>query len=112
VVLQNLVALIRKRARAVDLLFRMGGEEFVVLLPGTREEDAFAVAETLRVAIAEAPLLEGVPVTVSIGVGAASAADSAGSWVKDVDAALYAAKRAGRNTVRRRAGPGRGPEIA
>ena len=112
VVLQGLVALIRKRARTVDLLFRMGGEEFVLLLPGTREEDAFAVAETLRVAIAETPLLEGVPVTVSTGVGAASATDSVGSWVKDTDAALYAAKRAGRNTVRRRAGPGRGPEIA
>jgi diguanylate cyclase (GGDEF)-like protein len=62
--------------------------------------------------IAETPLLEGVAVTVSIGVGAASPADTVASWLKDTDYALYAAKRAGRNTVRRRAGPRRGTAIA
>jgi diguanylate cyclase (GGDEF)-like protein len=111
-VLQGLVSVIRKRARAVDLLFRMGGEEFVLLLPDTAEDDAFAVADSLRLAIADAPLLEGAAVTVSIGVGAASPTDSVASWLKDVDYAMYAAKRAGRNTVRRRAGPSRGAATA
>jgi diguanylate cyclase (GGDEF)-like protein len=103
-VLQGLVSLVRKRARAVDLLFRMGGEEFALLLPDTAEPDAFNVAHDLRTAIAETPLLDGHAVTVSVGVGEAQPADSVESWVKDTDGALYAAKRAGRNTVRRRAG--------
>lgn len=111
-VLQRLVSVIRKRARAIDLLFRMGGEEFVLLLPDTAEDDAFTVADALRLAIAETPVLEGVTVTVSIGVGAALPADTVESWIKDTDFALYAAKRAGRNTVRRRAGVRRGAAIA
>jgi diguanylate cyclase (GGDEF)-like protein len=111
-VLQSLVAAIRKRARAVDLLFRMGGEEFVVLLPDTHENDAFVAAESLRAAIAETPLAEGLTVTVSIGVGEARPGDTVGTWIKDTDAALYAAKRAGRNTVRRRAGTRRPPPSA
>jgi diguanylate cyclase (GGDEF)-like protein len=111
-VLQALVSVIRKRARAIDLLFRMGGEEFVLLLPDTAEEDAFKVADELRLAIADTPLLEGVTVTVSMGVGAALPADTVESWIKDTDHALYAAKRAGRNTVRRRAGARRGTAIA
>ncbi|HVR72620.1 MAG TPA: GGDEF domain-containing protein, partial [Vicinamibacteria bacterium] len=66
-VLQGLVSAIRRRARAVDLLFRMGGEEFVLLLPDTPEDDAFTAAESLRAAIAQTPLLDGLTVTVSIG---------------------------------------------
>jgi len=111
-VLQGLVALIRKRARAVDLLFRMGGEEFALLLPDTPESDAFIVADNLRTAIAETPLVDGLSVTVSIGVGEARPGDTVESWIKDTDAALYAAKRAGRNTVRRRAGPRRAAAMA
>jgi diguanylate cyclase len=111
-VLQGLVSAIRRRARAVDLLFRMGGEEFVLLLPDTPEGDAYTVADELRSAIANTPMAEGVTVTVSIGVGEARPADSVESWIRDTDAALYAAKRAGRNTVRRRAATRRGTAIA
>ena len=90
----------------------MGGEEFVVLLPDTHENDAFVAAESLRAAIAETPLAQGLTVTVSIGVGEARPADTVETWIKDTDAALYAAKRAGRNTVRRRAGTRRPPASA
>jgi diguanylate cyclase (GGDEF)-like protein len=110
-VLQGLVAAMRKRARAVDLLFRMGGEEFVLLLPDTPEDDAFKVAESLRAAIAQTALLDHLAVTVSIGVGGARPGDTVESWIRDTDAALYAAKRAGRNTVRRRIGPRRAPAV-
>jgi diguanylate cyclase (GGDEF)-like protein len=101
-VLQGVVGVMRRRARAVDLLFRMGGEEFVLLLPDTREEDALAVADELRQAIAATPLLDGRAITASIGVGAARAGDSVDSWIRETDAALYAAKEAGRNRVQAR----------
>ena len=102
-VLRGLVALVRRRARAVDLLFRMGGEEFVILLPDTSEDAAAGVADALRGAIAETPLLEGQVVTASIGVAGLRPGDTVESWLKAVDAALYAAKDAGRNRVARRA---------
>jgi diguanylate cyclase len=110
-VLKGLVSLVRQRVRAVDLVFRMGGEEFVVLLPDTAEDDAFLMADKLRQSIAETTLLDGLVLTVSIGVGAAVAGDSVESWVKATDAALYAAKEAGRNRVARRGAASR-PALA
>jgi diguanylate cyclase (GGDEF)-like protein len=104
-VLQGVVSTMRKRARQVDLLFRMGGEEFILLLPDTSEDDAASVAESVRQAIADAPLLEGRPVTASIGVGGLRDEDSVESWIKDTDAAMYAAKEGGRNRVARRTAP-------
>jgi diguanylate cyclase (GGDEF)-like protein len=101
-VLRGLAALIRRRARAVDLLFRMGGEEFVLLLPDTSEEAAAVVADDLRLAVAQAPLLDGQGISVSIGVSGARTQDTVESWIKAADAALYAAKEAGRNRVARR----------
>jgi len=98
-VLKALVALVRKRARRGDLLFRIGGEEFLLLLPDTAEAQAVALAEEHRASIAGAALLEGRRVTVSIGVGARSGEESIDSWLKDVDAAMYAAKHAGRDRV-------------
>jgi diguanylate cyclase (GGDEF)-like protein len=102
-VLKGLVRVVRSRARKVDLLFRMGGEEFVLLLPDTTESDAVSVAEDIRQAIAQSSLLDGRVVTASIGVGSARPEDSAETWIKETDAAMYAAKEAGRNRVARRA---------
>jgi diguanylate cyclase (GGDEF)-like protein len=103
-VLKGLVSVVRAHARKVDLLFRMGGEEFVVLLPDTPESSAAAMAEKLRQSIAETALLDGRPVTVSIGVAGMQAGDTVESWVRESDSAMYAAKEAGRNRVARRAG--------
>ena len=99
VVLKGLVALLRQRSRRIDLLFRMGGEEFLLLLPTTAEGQAATLAEELRASIAAAPLLEGRTVTVSIGVGELNPDDTVHSWVKRADDAMYAAKNAGRNRV-------------
>ena len=103
VVLKGLVALVKQRSRQIDLMFRMGGEEFVLLLPATGEAEAATFAEELRASIAEAPLLAGRPVTVSIGVGELRASDDRESWIKRTDAALYTAKNGGRNRVARSA---------
>jgi diguanylate cyclase len=102
VVLQGLAATVRNRARHVDVLFRMGGEEFVLLLPGTAEADAARMAEEIRAAIAEASLLDGRVVTASIGVAGLEEEDTVDTWIRATDAAMYAAKGAGRNRVARR----------
>ena len=98
-VLKSIVALIQSRCRKLDVLFRQGGEEFVLLLPDTRAAEAMVVAETLREAIARAPMLGEEPVTVSIGVGELHPSDTAKDWLRRVDEALYRAKEAGRNRV-------------
>ena len=101
-VLRGLVLVMRNRARQFDLLFRMGGEEFILLLPDTLPDDAVVLAESIREAIAEARLLEADLVTASIGVGAIAPEDTVETWVKDTDAAMYSAKEGGRNRVARR----------
>jgi len=98
-VLKGIVAVVGKRSRKVDSLFRVGGEEFILLLPDAQEAAAVAVAEQLRASVADAPLLDGRQVTVSIGVSELQAGESPDSWMKHADDALYAAKNAGRNRV-------------
>jgi len=98
-VLKGIVSLVGKRSRKLDLLFRIGGEEFMLLLPDTQEAAAAVVAEQLRSSIAEAPLLDGRQVTVSAGVSELQPGESLDSWMKHADDALYAAKKAGRNRV-------------
>ncbi len=97
--LKAIVSIVRERCRKLDMIFRQGGEEFLVLLPDTRTAEALMVAENLRKAIAEATVLQGERVTVSIGVGELRGTDDAKIWLKRVDDALYRAKRAGRNRV-------------
>ncbi len=101
-VLKEMAALMSIRARKTDLLFRIGGEEFLLLLPDTRESDAAIVAENLRAAIESAPLLEERAVTVSIGVSQLESDDSRDVWLKHADDALYLAKNSGRNRVMQR----------
>ena len=98
-VLLELVNLLRERSRKVDLLFRMGGEEFLLLLADTGPEAAGNVAESLREGIARAHFPVGSALTVSIGVSGLEVSDTVDSWVRRADVALYAAKEAGRNRV-------------
>jgi diguanylate cyclase (GGDEF)-like protein len=94
-----MVSLIRKRARKLDLLFRVGGEEFMLLLPDARESAAAAVAQQLCASISESALLEGQRVTASIGVSELHPGETLDSWMKRADDAMYAAKKAGRDRV-------------
>ncbi|MDP2008526.1 MAG: GGDEF domain-containing protein [Rubrivivax sp.] len=98
-VLCRLVAAIGARKRGSDLLFRTGGEEFVLLLPRTSPDAAVGVAEDLRQRVAQAALLPGETVTVSVGVAALAPGQTADAWVRAADRALYEAKRTGRNRV-------------
>jgi diguanylate cyclase (GGDEF)-like protein len=98
-VLKGIVSLVAKRSRKLDLLFRIGGEEFMLLLPDTQEAAAAVVAEQLRASVAESPLLDDRQLTVSIGVGELQPGESLDAWMKHADDALYAAKKAGRNRV-------------
>ena len=103
-VLQALSRLCKEALRDVDLLGRMGGEEFAVLLPETSHEKAIEVAERLRETIEETPIVieTGLPlhITVSIGVTTLTGKDSnIDMLLNQADTALYQAKEAGRNRV-------------
>ena len=82
--------------RAEDQLGRLGGEEFLVLLPDTDGDAATHMAERVRAEVASAP--SPVPVTVSIGL-ATWAGETAEEFLQRADEALYAAKEAGRDRV-------------
>jgi diguanylate cyclase (GGDEF)-like protein len=98
-ILCSVARLLQKSARASDLAFRQGGEEFALLLPRTPLKAAVLVAERVRVAIS-AHSWRFRPVTVSVGVAARSAElASPGGLVHAADAALYRAKESGRNRV-------------
>ena len=103
-VLCHVARLMQQTIRQIDLVARSGGEEFTLLLPDTSATEACALAERLRARIADTPVVvDGEPVqqTVSIGVGAIKPNDAGPDPVlARADAALYAAKSAGRNTVR------------
>ncbi|WP_259780041.1 PleD family two-component system response regulator [Aestuariispira ectoiniformans] len=91
--------------RNVDTVARMGGEEFVVIMPDTDIATASSVATRLRAYIAEDPFTfrekpDGVPITISIGISQMQeAGDSADALFRRADDALYAAKNQGRNRV-------------
>lgn len=102
--LLRVAAGLRDRLRAGDLLYRVGGDEFVALLPDTPGEVAIAVAERLRVHVAETAAAAGV--TISLGV-----AEGPTRWsppetlLEEADAALYRAKQDGRDRVAATPGP-------
>lgn len=98
-VLKALVALVARRLRQLDLFFRSGGEEFVLILPGTRLADAFTVAEELRTLVTGAGLIPDWDLSISVGVAELGSDEAVRSWIDEADAALYRAKRAGRNRV-------------
>ncbi|HEU4974802.1 MAG TPA: GGDEF domain-containing protein [Baekduia sp.] len=85
--------------RSFDRLYRIGGEEFLVLLSGADLTSAAEVAERLRVAVAEREP-GGLEVSMSVGVSAAAGHDDLVTLLRDADRALYDAKRAGRDRVR------------
>ena len=109
-VLKKLCESIQSQLREVDLLARVGGEEFAVLIPDTGLEGAFQLAERLRQCVMAQVLTEGgdvIKFTASFGVAALGDGDQSPDEVlKRADVALYEAKAAGRNcTMRENAVP-------
>jgi len=98
-VLTELVGRIRQRLRNTDLLFRWGGDEFVVLATSVGYRGGAALAEGLRRTVEDMRFPEVGPITVSMGVTEYNDGESAQSWFRRTDAALYAAKFAGRNRI-------------
>jgi diguanylate cyclase (GGDEF)-like protein len=104
-VLQQLSARLRGIIRETDLLFRWGGEEFVILLPHTSAAEAPVLGERIRAAVAERPFAAteahpAVAVTVSVGVaGTAAWPVDPDTLLARADAACYRAKERGRNRV-------------
>jgi diguanylate cyclase (GGDEF)-like protein len=103
-VLRRFCGAAEEAIRTTDRLGRIGGDEFLVLMPATdKPEAALAAAERVRDAVARvdwASVDAGLQVTVSAGVGIAGADDTLETLLGRTDAALYAAKHAGRNCVR------------
>jgi two-component system cell cycle response regulator len=103
-VLKNFAARVKKVVRSADLMCRLGGEEFVVVMPDTKLSIAQLVAERIRKAVADTqfPIHQGaqaIPVTVSIGVAESHFEDTLDTLYKRADGALYLSKHGGRNRV-------------
>ncbi len=96
-VLKTLAAVVRKCKRGSDVLARIGGEEFIVLLPDTGLNHAVELAERIRTNVESYPFEEIGKITVSLGVTEFRQTDSNESIMKRVDSAMYLAKNNGRN---------------
>ncbi len=101
VVLKEVAYQLRKQLRAFDLAYRLGGEEFLILLPGSDLEQSAILAEQLRRGVADNDVAGGLDVTMSFGVGASLRGEpfDYAEVFKAADAALYRAKRSGRDRV-------------
>jgi len=104
-VLREFAVRLASNVRAIDLPCRYGGEEFVVIMPDTRLEDAEKIAERIRRHVAGSPFrvsggAESLTVTISIGVASTGGeGDHAEALLKRADEAMYTAKSTGRNAV-------------
>jgi len=103
-VLVELSERLKRSTREIDWVVRYGGEEFALIVPETDIEHAATLAERIRRAVADAPFeYDGQPIAVTVSLGVAAFPESGRSvreLVTAADAALYDAKRAGRNQVR------------
>ncbi|MEO0492130.1 MAG: GGDEF domain-containing protein [Actinomycetota bacterium] len=96
-VLTEIAYRIRKALRSYELLCRLGGEEFAILLPGAGAEDAVRIAERVRMLV-ESLSVAGIEITISCGVASAAGTDvQVDAVLEHADRALYEAKHHGRN---------------
>ncbi len=98
--LRDVADVLGSMIREMDMVARVGGEEFAVILPSTNSRDAIRTAERIRLAVAGNDFAidqTELPLTVSVGVTAVMSGDDSLSVTKRSDEALYSAKRGGRN---------------
>jgi diguanylate cyclase (GGDEF)-like protein len=99
-VLQAIAALLMEDSRQEDLSARWGGEEFIIMLPGSTAKEALVVAERLRHRLEEMTFPDsGIRLTASFGVSAYQPGETNTSFIGRADQALYEAKRLGKNQV-------------
>ena len=98
-VLYELAVLVAGRVRKTDIFGRYGGEEFLIICPEIGLEQAAGLAESIRARVSEYGFSDGVPLTVSLGVAQFTPGETREALIARADAAMYAAKRLGRNRV-------------
>ncbi len=97
--LQGVVDTLLQRKRKLDDVFRTGGEEFLVLARNIEPGESIAFADSLRLAIEQTDILNGLSITISAGIADYDTEKSVDDWIRKADANLYEAKRRGRNQV-------------
>ncbi|NND46691.1 MAG: GGDEF domain-containing protein [Woeseiaceae bacterium] len=102
--LTAVASILKNQFRPHDVIVRYGGDEFAVLLPGIGEETSLSVANRVRAAVSgdttdSNDSLIQIPIRISMGVAAMDGPGSLESLIRAADAALYRAKRSGRNSV-------------
>ena len=98
-VLQKFSALIEVNIRKTDHLFRIGGEEFVILSEAREKEEVISLAEKIRTTVANKTLLLEINITISLGICEVQVGDNENTIAKRVDTLLYQAKSSGKNIV-------------
>lgn len=98
-ILRSVTEIVNLRIRVTDSLYRIGGEEFVIVIEGQDIAGASHLAEQLRMIVEANELVPDRSVTISLGVAQLRENESANDWLHRADEALYEAKREGRNTT-------------
>ena len=101
-VLRHLSLQLKSRLRKTDIVGRLGGEEFCILMPNSIVDDAVKLAETIRLSAANTPVTyqkHDICITVSIGVTSYQHSNDMDTLLKMADDALYEAKNRGRNSI-------------
>ena len=98
-ILKAITEIVNLRIRVTDGLYRIGGEEFVVLLEGADLHHAAHLAEQLRTLVDANELVRDPAVTISLGVAELRDRESANDWLRRADKAMYRAKEMGRNAI-------------
>jgi diguanylate cyclase (GGDEF)-like protein/putative nucleotidyltransferase with HDIG domain len=100
--LQALAACMKKQKRTPDVLGRYGGDEFVILMPETKADDAVTLLERIRTEVEKISVAENISMTISCGIAQSfpDSKDASSEIIRRADLALYAAKNAGRNCVK------------
>ncbi len=103
-VLRDVAEILRRSVRVFDVCARFGGEEFVIIMPGSTAESAMRIAERIRERIEiyrpADRLLTSLRITVSIGLAVSEPGTTVSQLLARADGALYAAKHAGKNRIR------------
>lgn len=99
-VLKELSKEVKSLIRKTDLLFRVGGEEFVIIFPETSIDDAFKIVEKIRIDISNMNIIK-TKITISIGITQSKTQDDANSIYSKIDKLMYQSKNNGKNQTSR-----------
>ncbi len=96
-VLKEMTDEVKLHIRKTDLLFRVGGEEFVIIFPKTLVDEAFEVVEKIRVNVSNMSIIENERITISIGLSEVNEKDDTDSIYERIDKLMYQSKNNGKN---------------